>query len=80
MEKPHIRFINTLYETLFFIENGDDIEIDIDGEWKRYACRFIDDYHAWIGDRVYHLREFAEMMERNIRSYRPAKKKEEINA
>jgi hypothetical protein len=75
MEKPQIRFINTLYETLFFIEDGGEIEIDIGGgETQRLVCRYIDEYHAWIGDRVYHIREFAELMERNIRTYRPAKK------
>lgn len=78
MEKPHIRFINTLYETLFFVEDGGEIEVD--GEWKRYVCRYIDGYHAWIGNRVYHICEFAEMMERNVRSYRPAKPKEGSNA
>jgi hypothetical protein len=80
MENPHIRFINALYETLFFVEDGGEIEVDIDGEWKRYVCRYIDEYHTWIGDRVYHIYEFAEIMERNIRTYRPATNKEETNA
>jgi hypothetical protein len=76
MEKPRIRFINTLYETLFFIEDGGEIEIDIGGgEAKRNVCRYIDEYHEWIGEHIYHIYEFAEMMERNIRTCRPAKTK-----
>jgi hypothetical protein len=78
MEKKQIRFINALGETLFLIEDGGEIEIDSGGgEALRYVCRYIDDYHAWIGDHVYHIREFAEMMEQHIRVYRPAKRREQ---
>jgi hypothetical protein len=77
VEKKQIRFINALGETLFFIEDDGEIEIDIGGgETLRCTCRYIDDCHACIGDRVYHIREFAGMMERNVRAYRPARKKE----
>jgi hypothetical protein len=34
------------------------LEIEIDGVWKRYACRYIDDYHEWIGTGVYHIDKF----------------------
>jgi hypothetical protein len=72
MNKPKIRFINPLGQTLFYVNDGGEIEIDIDGGGtQRHTCRYIDDYHAWIGSRVYHIREFAEMMERNNRTYRP---------
>jgi hypothetical protein len=80
MKKPQIQFINSLYETLFFIEDGDEVEVDIDGGKIYYTCRYIDECHAQIGGRVYHIREFAEMMERNLRTYRPAKNKEDDNA
>jgi hypothetical protein len=77
LEKKQIRFVNALGETLFLIEDNGEIEIDISGGGTlHYACRYIDDCHAWIGGRVYHIREFAEMMERNVRAYRPARKKE----
>jgi hypothetical protein len=76
VEKKQIWFVNALGETLFFIEDGGEIEIDLDdGKTLRCACRYIDEYHAWIGDHVYHIREFAGMMEQNVRAYRPAKKK-----
>jgi hypothetical protein len=77
MEKKQIRFINALDETLFFIEDGGEIEIDTGGgEAHRFVCRYIDDYHAWVGEQVYHIREFAEMLERNICGCRPAKRRE----
>ena len=75
MDKPKIQFIDSLYQTLFYIEDGEEIEVDIEGGGsQRYICRYIDDCHARIEDRVYHIREFAEMMERNVRAYRPVQK------
>jgi hypothetical protein len=41
----------------------------------RFVCRYIDACHARIGNRIYHIREFAGMMERNSRVYRPVKKR-----
>jgi hypothetical protein len=77
MERPRIRFINTRYETLFFIEDGGEIEIGIDGgEMFRFVCKYIDDYHTRIGNWIYHICEFAETMERNNRVYRPVPEQE----
>jgi hypothetical protein len=76
LEKKQIRFVNALGETLFFIEDNGEIEIDTGCGTLRCVCRYIDDCHAWIGDHVYHIREFAEMMEQNVRTYRPVKRKE----
>jgi hypothetical protein len=77
VEKPKIRFINTRCETLFFVEDGGEIEIGIDGgEMFRFACRYIDDYHARIGNWIYHIREFAETMERNNHTSRPVPEQE----
>ena len=76
MDKPQIRFIDTHYKTLFFIEDGGEIEIDMDNDTKRYPCHYLDETHTSIGGRVYHIMEFAEFMERNNRAYRPAAKQE----
>ena len=76
VNKPHIRFINTLYQTLFFIEDGEEIEIGVSGEAKRYTCRFIDEHHTRIGEQVYHIREFAEFMEFHVLTCKPAQKQE----
>jgi hypothetical protein len=72
MDKPKIRFVNGLYETLFFVDDGGDVEIEVNGEWLRLKCRYIDETHAYIGDRVYHAAEFAQSRERLVQRYRPA--------
>jgi hypothetical protein len=69
--KKRIRFINSGYETLFFIDDGGEIEIRIDGTWQKATCRYIDEYHTKIGPHVYHICEFAERMERCGQPYRP---------
>ena len=75
MKKPKILFIDTRYKPLFSIEDGEEIEIDIDSEPMRCACQYLDETHARIGGRVYHIMEFAEFMEQNNRAYRPVNKK-----
>jgi hypothetical protein len=71
MKNQKILFIDTRYKPLFSIEDGKEIEVDIDNETKRYACQYLDETHVRIGGRVYHIFEFAEFMERNKRAYRP---------
>ncbi len=61
-----IRFINPHYRELFRIPDGEKIcIIHSDGEKVDKTCRYIDDYHTEVGDRLYHICEFAEIMERN---------------
>jgi hypothetical protein len=69
--KKRIRFINSEYETLFFIDDGGAIEIRIDGIWQKATCRYRDECHTEIGRIVYHIREFAEKRERFGQPYRP---------
>jgi hypothetical protein len=73
--KKHIRFINSEYETLFFVDDGGEIEIRVDGIWEKAKCRYIDDYHAEIGRVVYHICEFAEKRERFGQPCRPVSKR-----
>jgi hypothetical protein len=72
MDKPKIRFINSSYETLFFVDDGDDLEIEIDNGWKRFPCHYIDEFHFKLDTRVYHVYEFALLREINAYRYRPA--------
>jgi hypothetical protein len=72
--KKHIRFINSEYETLFFVDDGGEIEIRIDGIWEKAKCRYIDECHTEIGRIVYHICEFAEKRERFGQPYRPVSK------
>ena len=61
-----IRFITPHYREIFRIPDGDKIRITrSDGERIDKVCRYIDDYHTEVGDRLYHICKFAEIMERN---------------
>lgn len=67
--KQGIRFITPGYKELFRIPDGDHIRILCsDGSHMDRSCRYIDAYHVEIGsdwDNLYHICQFAEMMERN---------------
>jgi len=77
MDKPKIRFINASYETLFFAEDGEDIEIEIEGGWKRHTCRYIDEFHFKLENFVYRIYEFALLRERIANRCRPDKTQSE---
>jgi len=59
-----IRFINSNYDELFKIPDGDHITITLEnGESAIYKCTFIDEYHTIIGNKTFHIHEFAEKIE-----------------
>lgn len=61
-----IRFIDPHYKELFRIPDGDKIRIlHSDGTQADYTCRYIDECHLEVGNGLYHICQFAEMMERN---------------
>lgn len=61
-----INFITSAYKPLFNLEDGDKIMIKYsDGESKTQECRYIDEYHTQIGGGIYHICQFAELIERN---------------
>ena len=70
-----IRFITPHYEEKFRIADGDMVRIKCwDGRELDHVCRYIDDYHVEIGkgwDNLFHICQFAEMMERNGNSVIP---------
>ena len=67
-----IRFINSRYDELFRIEDGEKIKIRYsDGEEQERVCRYIDEYHTEVGNHLYHICQFAEIMERNGSEYAP---------
>ena len=60
-----IRFINSRYKELFRIPDGDSIRINrTDGTHTDRTCRYIDDSHLEVGNGLYQICEFAELMER----------------
>ena len=63
--KGGIRFINSRYKELFRIPDGDSIRINrTDGTHTDRTCRYIDDSHLEVGNGLYQICEFAELMER----------------
>lgn len=74
LSKP-IRFIDKHFNTLFYIPDGSQIEIvEPDGKSKILACQFIDEYHAKIGNEIYHIHDFAELIENGNKTVSPLKK------
>ena len=72
MEQKEIRFIDSHYNELFRIKDGESITVKFsDGSMSDRKCTYIDDYHTKIGYNVFHICEFAELMERNGSTYRP---------
>lgn len=71
-----IRFINSRYSELFRIADGEKIEVTNSvGEKSEYVCRYIDEYHTEVGNNLYHICQFAEIMERNGSEYTPVQPK-----
>lgn len=70
-----IRFIDSKYNTLFEINDGESVTIiSSDGKPSIFECVFIDDYHFYLGGRrgtCYHICQFAELMERIGSTYQP---------
>ena len=67
-----IRFITPQYKEKFRIEDGDKVRIRrFDGSAVDRVCRYIDEYHVEIGSELYHICQFAEIMERNGNSVIP---------
>ena len=64
-----IRFIDSHYKDLFRIPDGSSIQIHYPDETVVKPCKFIDEYHTQIGTNVFHICQFAEIMERNNASY-----------
>lgn len=60
-----IRFITPNYREKFRIPDGDRIRIQHrDGTRWDFVCRYIDESHLEVGNGLYHICQFAEMMER----------------
>jgi len=71
LPKDDIRFINSSYEEQFRIPNGGTIEVEYPGRMFSAKCKFIDEYHTYVGSEVYHICQFAEVLERNGGVCRP---------
>lgn len=60
-----IRFIDSHYNDLFLLKDGESIKLTRpDGRTESLPCRYIDPTHVQIGDRLCHICEFAERLEK----------------
>lgn len=65
-EQKTIRFIDTHYNVLFTVPDGGNIALtNSASETVIRKCEYLDAYHTKIGSNVFHICEFAELMERN---------------
>lgn len=72
-----IRFIDTKYNELFRIADGEKILITYAvGKRRENICRYIDEYHMEVDGNLFHICQYAEIMEKNGATYEPAKVKE----
>ena len=81
-KNPHnsksIRFIDSHYNEQFRIADGDKIKITMpDGSSVERTCRYIDDYHLYVGNNCFHICEFAERMEQNGNKVEPINQPEQ---
>lgn len=71
-----IRFVDPHYKELFRIPDGGKIVItEPGGEQRERTCRFVEEYHTEVGSSLYHICEFAEIMQRCGNSYGPVQEK-----
>lgn len=70
-----IRFIDSSYNELFRIPDyGEIVVAGPDDKPGTYHCRYIDDYHVEVGLNLYHICEFAEMIEAGNKTVKPVNK------
>jgi len=62
-------FIDSLYHELFRLPDGGCIQISFPEETVMKRCYYVDDTHTQVGDEVFHICEFAEIMELNGATY-----------
>ena len=71
LPRDDIRFINSGYDEQFRLPNGGKIEVEYPDRTFSARCEYIDDYHTYVGSEVYHICQFAEMLERGGGVCRP---------
>ena len=75
-----IRFIDSHYNEQFRIPDGGVIEVDYPNRHFSARCEYLDDYHTRISGEVYHICQFAEILERGGGTCRPEAEIQETEA
>ena len=60
-----IRFITTDYEELFRIPDSGTVLVTFPDRQFAEKCSYIDDYHLKVGNSVYHICQYAEILKQN---------------
>ena len=68
---PSIRFITSSYDDLFRIPDGGTIRVDVPDRSFSARCEYVDDYHLKVANELFHICQFAEILERGGGSCRP---------
>ena len=78
--RKNIRFIDSHYNTLFNIKDGDSIKITFgyNREDVVRKCRFIDETHTMLGKDSFHICQFAELMEKSNNKYEPVAEQQQL--
>ncbi len=71
LPKNDIRFITSDYKELFRIPDGGTIMVDYPDRHYAAHCEHLDDFHTRINGEVFHICQFAEILERNGGTCRP---------
>ena len=71
LPKDDIRFIDSGYNEQFRIPDGGTVQVEYPDRVSSAICEYIDDYHVYIGSEVYHICQFAEILERGGGVCRP---------
>jgi hypothetical protein len=67
-----IRFIDSRYNKLFTVPDGGNIVVtEFDGRKLVRPCQYLDDTHFEGGGNVFHICQYAEIMERDGAVYAP---------
>ena len=64
-QENEIRFITSSYDELFRIPDGGTVQVTFPDRQFSERCNYIDDYHMKVGNSVYHICQYAEILEQN---------------
>lgn len=71
LPKNDIRVIDSSYNEQFRIPDGGYLQVTYPDHVFSVKCEHIDDYHAYYGGEVYHICQFAEIVERGGGTVQP---------
>ena len=73
-DKKYIRFVDPdTWQDMFLLEDGKKLLFhdSYDHTDRAVTCKYIDPYHFYFGSTVFHIHQFAELMQRNGHTYDP---------